>query len=78
MIPDKAEIHYILFYGSETWSVTLTKECRERIIENSVLRRIFGLKKEKVIGRQRNLHDEEFHDYVKGDEETEGTWHAVE
>jgi hypothetical protein len=37
-----------------------------------VLRRIFGPKKEKVIGRQRNLH-EEFHDHVKGDEETGGT-----
>ena len=45
---------------------------------NSVLRRIYGPKKEKVIGRQRNLHNEEFHDHVKGDEETGGTWHALE
>jgi hypothetical protein len=65
-------------YGCEIWSVILTKERRERIIENSVLRRIFGPKKEKVRGRQRNLHNEEFHDHVKGDEETEGTWQALE
>jgi hypothetical protein len=50
----------------------------ERIIANIVLRRIFGPKKEKVTGRQRNLHNEKFHDYVKGDEETRGTWHALE
>jgi hypothetical protein len=43
-----------------------------------VLRRIFGPKKKKVIGRQRNLHNDEFHDHVKGYEETGGTWHTLE
>jgi hypothetical protein len=37
------------------------KEHRLRVFENRVLRRIFGLKKEKVIGGWRNLHNEELH-----------------
>ena len=63
-----------VLYGCDTRSVALTKERRERIIANSVLRRIFGPKKKKVTGRQKNLYNEEFHDHVKGDEETGGTW----
>lgn len=30
-----------------------------------------------MIGKQRNLHNEEFHDHVKGDEEMGGTWHVA-
>jgi hypothetical protein len=36
---------YVLF-GCETWSLTLREECRLRVFENRVLRRIFGPKTE--------------------------------
>jgi hypothetical protein len=39
-------ILHTLLYGCDTWSVTLTKEHKERIIANSVLRIIFGPEKE--------------------------------
>jgi hypothetical protein len=32
----------VVFYGCETWSLTLREERRLRVIENRVLRRIFG------------------------------------
>jgi hypothetical protein len=31
----------VVLYGSETWSLTLGEECRLRVFENRVLRRIF-------------------------------------
>jgi hypothetical protein len=39
-----------VFYGCETWSITLREECRLRLFENSVLRRIFGPKRDEVTG----------------------------
>jgi hypothetical protein len=32
----------VVLYGCETWSLTLGEECRLRMFENRVLRRIFG------------------------------------
>jgi len=32
----------VALYGCETWSLTLREECRRRMLENRVLRRIFG------------------------------------
>jgi hypothetical protein len=32
----------VVLYGCETWSLTLREECRLRVFENRVLRRIFG------------------------------------
>jgi hypothetical protein len=32
--------------------------------ENRVLRRIFGSKRQKLVGAQRNLHTEELHKYT--------------
>jgi hypothetical protein len=32
------------------------------VLENRVLRRIFGLKRDEVTGEWRKLHDEELHD----------------
>jgi len=32
----------VILCGCETWSLTLRKECRLRVSENRVLRRIFG------------------------------------
>jgi hypothetical protein len=49
----------VVLYGCKTWSLILREECRLRVFENRVLRRIFGLKKDKVIGEWRKLHNEE-------------------
>ena len=40
----------VVLYGFETWSLTLREECRLRIIENRVLRRIFGAERDEVTG----------------------------
>jgi len=37
----------LVLYGCETWSVSLKEERRLRVYENRVVRRIFGLKKER-------------------------------
>jgi hypothetical protein len=44
----------VILYGCETWSLTLREEHR--------LRRIFGPKRDEVIGGWRKLHNEELHD----------------
>jgi len=49
-------------YGCETWSLILREEHRLRVFENRVLRRIFGPKKDEVIGEWRKLHNEELND----------------
>jgi hypothetical protein len=36
------------FYGCETWSLTLREERRLGVLENRVLRRIFGPKRDEV------------------------------
>jgi hypothetical protein len=53
----------VVLYGCETWSLTLREEqglggC----FENRVLRRIFGPKRDDVIGKWRKLNNEELHD----------------
>jgi hypothetical protein len=40
----------------------LREERRVRVLENRVLRRIFGLKKDKVAGEWRKLHTEDLND----------------
>jgi hypothetical protein len=40
----------------------LRDECRLRVFENKVLRRIFVSKKGEVTGEWRKLHNEELHD----------------
>jgi hypothetical protein len=39
----------------------LREECRLRILENRVLRRIFGPKRNEVIGEWRRLHKKELY-----------------
>ena len=46
----KLLIFPIVLYGCETWSRTLREEHRLRVFENRVLRRIFGPKRDGVIG----------------------------
>jgi hypothetical protein len=45
----------------------ITEEHRLRVFENRVLRRIFGPKRDEVVGGWRKLHNEELHDQVKED-----------
>ena len=52
----------VVMYGCETWSPTLREECRLRVFENRVLRRIFGLKRDEVTGEWRKLQNEELND----------------
>jgi hypothetical protein len=51
----------VVFYGCEIWSLALKEEHRMKVFENRVLRRIFGLKKDEIIGGWRKLHNEELH-----------------
>jgi hypothetical protein len=52
----------VLLYGCETWSFIFKEECRLRVSENRVLRKIFGPKREEVTGEWRRLHNEELYD----------------
>jgi hypothetical protein len=42
--------------------MTLREECRLRVFENRVLRRVFGPKRDEVTEEWRNLHNEELND----------------
>jgi hypothetical protein len=48
-----------VLYGCETWSLTLKEEQRLRVLENRVLRKIFGPKRDEATGEWRRLHNEE-------------------
>jgi len=48
----------IVLFGGETWSLTLREECKLRVFENRVLRRIFGLKRDEVTGEWGKPHEE--------------------
>jgi hypothetical protein len=57
----KTAILPVVLYGCETWSLTLREEYRLRVFENRVLRRIFGPKRDEVMGEWRKLHSGELH-----------------
>ena len=48
----------VVLYGCETWSLTLREECRLRVFENRILRRIYVPKRDKN-GEWRRLHNEQ-------------------
>jgi len=52
----------VFLYGCETWSLTLREERRLRVCENWVLRRIFGPKRDEVIGERKKLLNEKLND----------------
>ena len=52
----------MILYGRETCSLTLREERRLRVFQNSVLRRIFGPKRDEVTGELKKLHNEELSD----------------
>jgi hypothetical protein len=51
----------VVLHGCETWSLTLREEHRLRVLENTVLRRIFGAMRDEVTGEWRKLHSRELH-----------------
>ena len=48
-----------VLYGCETWLFTLREECRMRVIQNRVLRRIFGSKWDEITGEWSKIHNKE-------------------
>jgi hypothetical protein len=52
----------VVLYGCETWSLKLREEHRLRVFENRVLKKIFGPKRDEVMGEWRKLHNEELRD----------------
>jgi hypothetical protein len=51
----------VVIYGCESWSLTLREECRLRVFENKVLRRIFGPKRDEERGEWRRQHNKELY-----------------
>jgi hypothetical protein len=51
----------VVLYGCKTWSLTLREEHRLRVLENRVLRRIFGPKRDEAMRGWRKLDNEELH-----------------
>jgi hypothetical protein len=57
----KTIILSVVLYGCGTWSLILREAHRMRVFENRVLRRIFGLKRDEIVGGWRKLRNEELH-----------------
>jgi hypothetical protein len=51
----------VVVYGYESWLLALRDECRLRVFENRVLRRITGAKRDEVTGEWRRLHNKELY-----------------
>jgi hypothetical protein len=47
----------MVLYGCETCSLTLREESRLRVLENRVLRKAVGPKRDEVTGEWRKLHN---------------------
>ena len=51
----------VVLYGCEIWSLTSTKECSLRLLENVVLRKAFCPEREEVTGQLRKLCTDNLH-----------------
>jgi hypothetical protein len=51
----------VVLYGCKTWSLTLRGEHRLRGFEKTLLRRMFGPKRDEITGDWTTLHNEELH-----------------
>jgi hypothetical protein len=60
-IRHKTGILPVVLYGCGTWSLSLRKEHRLRVLEKRMLRRIFWSKRDEVWGGWRILRNEELH-----------------
>jgi hypothetical protein len=47
----------VVLYGREIWSLTVREEHKVRVLENRVLTRIFGTKRDEVTRGWRKLHN---------------------
>ena len=52
----------LVLYWCETWTLTFREKRRQRVLENRVLRRIFGLQRNEVTSEWRKLHNVELDD----------------
>jgi hypothetical protein len=52
----------VVVYGCKTWSLALREGCGLRMLENRVLGRIFGPKRDEVTGERRKLYNEVLND----------------
>jgi len=52
----------VVLYVYETWSLTLREERKLRVFENMMLWRIFGPRRDEVMGDWRRVHNEELND----------------
>ena len=59
---DNTIILPVVLYGCETWSLTLREKRSLRVFENMMMRRIFGPKRDEVVGEWGKRHNEEFND----------------
>jgi hypothetical protein len=55
----KTIILSVVLCGCETLSLAVREKCRLRVSENTVLRGIFGLKRDEVTGEWVKLHNDE-------------------
>jgi hypothetical protein len=55
----------LVLYGCETRSLTLMEEQRLKVFKNRVLSRIFGPRRDEIIGSWRKLHKELHQIYVE-------------
>jgi len=53
----------VVLYGCETWSLTRWEERKLRVLENMVLRRIFGPRRDEVTGEWRRMYNVELNDF---------------
>jgi hypothetical protein len=51
----------VVLHERENWSLTLGEEHVLRVLDNRVLRRIFGPKRNEVTGEWRRIHNEELY-----------------
>jgi hypothetical protein len=53
----------MVLYGCASWCHASREEHRLRVIENKLLRKIFGPKRDGVTGGWRKLHSEKLHEF---------------
>jgi hypothetical protein len=53
----------VVLYGCETWSLTLREEHRLEVFDNNMLRRMFGPKRNEVMGEWKKLHSGKLHNF---------------
>jgi hypothetical protein len=58
----KTKILPVVLHGCETWSLTLREEHKLGVFRSSVLRRIFGTKRDEATEGWRKLHNKELRD----------------